>query len=101
LARNGGDGLLSSSDCFSGVGVDVLPGLSISLAYNAMKKFEKKAQPRGVLFFMLIMGLAVSCLSGCKTAGGNEDENGSDLPWNTPQPWEGAPAIPGMDGMGQ
>ena len=59
-----------------------------------------KAHPRKLLFILLVLGLAAFCLSGCKTAGGSEDDNGSDLPWNTPQPWEGAPSIPGMNGMG-
>ena len=66
-----------------------------------MKKKFEKAHPRNMIYCLLIMELAIFCISGCKTAGGNEDENGSDLPWNTPQPWEGAPAIPGLDGMGQ
>jgi hypothetical protein len=65
-----------------------------------MKKSEK-AHPHNVLFCLVILGLAVIGVGGCKTAGVNEDENGSDLPWNTPQPWEGAPAIPGLDGMNQ
>lgn len=32
--------------------------------------------------------------SGCATT---EPPN-SDLPWNSPQPWEGSPLIPGLDG---
>ena len=63
-----------------------------------MKK-SGKAHRRGFLFFLFVLGLAAFCLSGCKTTG-SDDENGSDLPWNTPQPCEGAPSIPGMDGMG-
>ena len=63
-----------------------------------MKK-PGKVHSRKILFFLMILALSVFGLSGCKTAGSDDDE-GSDLPWNTPQPWEGAPSIPGMDGMG-
>lgn len=59
----------------------------------------KKPDPRKVFFLLLTLGLAAFCLGGCATAGGDDDE-GSDLPWNTPQPWEGAPSIPGLNGMG-
>ena len=34
---------------------------------------------------------ALALLSGCDTT----DED-SDLPWNTPQSWEGSPSIPGL-----
>lgn len=61
-----------------------------------MKK-SGKTYPRKRLFFLFMLGLTVFCLGGCATAGGDDD--GSDLPWNTPQSWEGAPSIPGMDGM--
>lgn len=41
--------------------------------------------------------LALCCMSaafmGCATTNDRE----SDMPWNTPQPWEGSPFIPGMD----
>jgi len=57
-------------------------------------------KPGKALFFLIVLALTAFCLSGCKTAGGSDDDNGSDLPWNTPQPWEGAPSIPGMNGMG-
>ena len=36
-------------------------------------------------------------LAGCATT----DPNQSDIPWNAPQSWEGAPSIPGFDGVGQ
>jgi hypothetical protein len=64
-----------------------------------MKK-PGKANSRKVLLFLslFVLALAAFGLSGCKTTG--EDEDGSDLPWNTPQPWEGAPSIPGLNGMG-
>jgi len=39
-----------------------------------------------------IVCVAAACLlmAGCTTAEG-------DIPWNSPQPWEGAPTIPGMN----
>ncbi len=58
-----------------------------------------KAQSLNVFFLLVALALTVFCLSACKTTSGDDDE-GSDLPWNTPQPWEGAPTIPGMSGMG-
>jgi len=37
--------------------------------------------------------LALLWLSaGCATTGAD-----SDIPWNTPQPWETAPSIPGLN----
>jgi hypothetical protein len=100
LDRPFGDGLFSSSSCVSGVGANVVSGRSVCLAHYAMKKLEK-GHPHILLLLLIVLGLSVFCLSGCRTARGSEDENGSDLPWNTPQPWEGAPAIPGLDGMGR
>jgi len=42
----------------------------------------------------LISLLAFSALlAGCATA----DPDDSELPWNTPQPWEGSPMIPGLE----
>ena len=35
--------------------------------------------------------LAVGC-------GSMDPEAESELPWNTPQPWEGSPGIPGLEG---
>lgn len=56
-----------------------------------------EAPKRGGLTFRLILMLAtlsgvIIALSACATPG-RED---SDLPWNTPQPWETAPQIPGL-----
>ena len=52
-----------------------------------------------VLCFLSVLALSALSFSGCATAGGSDDDNGSDLPWNTPQSWEGSPSIPGLDGM--
>ena len=44
-----------------------------------------------------LVSAAVSWLfvTGCATTGSYDEE--SDLPWNTPQPWEGSPSIPGFE----
>ncbi len=49
--------------------------------------------------FILLAALALLSVSlqGCATAGGDEDA--SELPWNTPQSWEAAPSIPGLEGQ--
>lgn len=44
---------------------------------------------------LLCLGLAAGLISGCATA--NTDDSDSEIPWNTPQPWEGSPMIPGLD----
>ncbi len=43
--------------------------------------------------------LAALCVLGL-TAGCSETENDSQLPWNTPKGWEGAPPGMGMPGTG-
>ena len=48
-------------------------------------------------FFFLLVAASLSLtafLSGCATA---KDDDSSPLPWNTPQSWEGAPMIPGLE----
>ena len=44
-----------------------------------------------VLLFTILMAVLTA---GCATR--NPDEE-SDIPWNSPQPWEGAPGIPGLE----
>jgi hypothetical protein len=44
------------------------------------------------LLTILILLVSTALFSGCATF-----ENESDLPWNTPQPWEGSPSIPGFN----
>ncbi len=46
---------------------------------------------RALLTITIILA-GVALLTGCATL---EDE--SDLPWNTPQSWEGSPSIPGLN----
>jgi hypothetical protein len=43
-------------------------------------------------FAVLACFTVVLCL-GCA-----HPDRESDLPWNTPQAWEGSPMIPGLDG---
>lgn len=43
--------------------------------------------------FVLILGLSLA--GGCAT------DMDSDMPWSTPQPWEGAPGIPGFTPQGR
>jgi len=45
--------------------------------------------------FALLSGITLLSLAGCASIDPNAE---SDLPWNTPQQWEGAPSIPGMGG---
>jgi hypothetical protein len=45
------------------------------------------------IVFLILLGAAAALLAGCATA----DENESEIPWNTPQPWEGSPMIPGLN----
>ena len=40
---------------------------------------------------LALMALVIISAAGCATT----DEG--DIPWNAPQPWEGAPVIPGMN----
>ncbi len=44
---------------------------------------------------IFISFLAAMLFTGCATTYSNA--NDSDLPWNTPQPWEASPSIPGLD----
>ena len=57
--------------------------------------FHSANQPccrlRAALSLIAILAACI-CLSGCATM---EDE--SDLPWATPESWEGSPSIPGFN----
>jgi len=45
----------------------------------------------GVAACVALTVWAVLSAAGCATT------NEGDIPWNAPQPWEGAPMIPGMN----
>ena len=51
---------------------------------------------KNILLFLPVFFAAVTALTltGCQTTG---DDNDSDIPWNTPQSWESAPSIPGLE----
>lgn len=55
---------------------------------RAMMSCIKRALRFGSAAGFLAVALA---LAGCGTAG-----TPSDIPWNVPQPWEGAPTLPGL-----
>jgi len=40
---------------------------------------------------IILLAVALSALAGCASM-----DQDSDLPWNSQQPWEGTPAIPGL-----
>lgn len=46
------------------------------------------------LLLLAVLAMA-SGLMGCATT---DPDAESDIPWNAPQPWEGAPGIPGLEG---
>ncbi len=48
---------------------------------------------RALAFLIVLVGLFLA--GGCAT---NAD---SDMPWNTPQSWEGSPGIPGLSDPGR
>lgn len=49
-------------------------------------------------FFIFLASIVfTAALLGCAT---NDLDQESELPWNTPQQWEGAPSIPGLNGGG-
>lgn len=48
------------------------------------------------LFIAFLIAMA-SGFAGCATAPADRE---SDLPWNVPQSWEGAPMIPGFSSGG-
>jgi hypothetical protein len=46
------------------------------------------------LLSVLVLAGVVFAVSGCATSDPNRQ---SDIPWNAPQSWEGAPGIPGLE----
>lgn len=44
------------------------------------------------LWIGVLIALSAGLLAGCYTP---PDDAESDMPWNTPQPWEGTPYVPG------
>lgn len=50
----------------------------------------------------LVIALVALVLGGCATKNDayNDDPEYSNMPWSTPQQWEGSPTIPGLSGPG-
>jgi hypothetical protein len=59
-----------------------------------LKERAMRTTPRFLIGMLLVCGLWL--VTGCETTEQNRE---SDIPWNQPQPWEGAPGIPGMNGQ--
>ena len=53
-------------------------------------------------FFFLTVAASALLLCGCATPEDpyHDEKEYSDMPWNTPQQWEGSRQIPGMGGAG-
>jgi|GEM_PF-947050 len=61
-----------------------------SNAKSGLNRYKLLSKTIVRLLVFPVLAAIASAFAGCAT------ENASDLPWNTPQPWEGAPAIPGF-----
>jgi len=54
------------------------------------------------LLFLSLAAAAISLCAGCASNDDYiEDEEYSNMPWNTPQQWEGSRSVPGFGGGGQ
>ncbi len=62
------------------------------MSYSSKRNVPGMRLTRG----MLLMGLTLLLTGGCANLGRHE----SDMPWNTPQSWEGVMPMPGMPGGG-
>ena len=51
---------------------------------------ERRMRRASTVATLIAVAAAALYLCGCATT----DEN--EMPWNSPQPWEGSPAIPGL-----
>ncbi|MDD5483007.1 MAG: hypothetical protein PHP98_05085 [Kiritimatiellae bacterium] len=52
---------------------------------------RRAKSPAWVFLCIILAGALFIGLQGCSST-----NNSSDIPWNVPQPWEGAPSIPGL-----
>ena len=50
----------------------------------------------------LLVAAAALVLGGCATSNDDfiDEQEYSNMPWNTPQQWEGSPSVPGLSGPG-
>ena len=46
----------------------------------------------------LLVAAAALAFAGCASNDGDfhDEQEYSDMPWNTPQQWEGSPSVPGL-----
>ncbi len=51
---------------------------------------------------LALIAAAILVLGGCATNNNDfvDEQEYSNMPWNTPQQWEGSPSIPGLSGPG-
>jgi hypothetical protein len=64
------------------------------------KEWQKRAYVFPMIGKLTALILLATVLAGCSTPmyeDGTKKEY-SDMPWNTPQTWEGSMSIPGMSG---
>jgi type IV pilus biogenesis protein CpaD/CtpE len=50
---------------------------------------------RAPLIWLALLAVVAAAVIGCATT---DPDAESSIPWNAPQPWEGAPSIPGFEG---
>lgn len=50
---------------------------------------------RRLPYLLALIAAAMTVFTGCATT---DPDAESDIPWNAPQSWEGAPGIPGLEG---
>ena len=54
-------------------------------------------KPLKTISYLLVAASALA-LTGCASNDGDfhDEQEYSDMPWNTPQQWEGSPSVPGL-----
>jgi hypothetical protein len=58
-------------------------------------------KPMNIILFAMATAATLISLSGCATNDEYlDDQEYSNMPWNTPQQWEGSRQIPGLSGGG-
>lgn len=51
---------------------------------------------------LILIAASILALAGCATTNDeyHDDKEYSNMPWNTPQQWEGSRSVPGLGGGG-
>lgn len=53
------------------------------------------------IFYILIAAFSALLIAGCATNDDYvDDQEYSNMPWNTPKQWEGSTSVPGFSGGG-